>query len=445
VRIGPSASAAQGGPAQSALGTAGSAGLGLLASGLLINGYLVVVGRALPPKEYLYFGAFWSIALVAGLGVFLPLEQLLARLSVGGADRHALLRSGLAVGAVLVAVEIAVVLGCSRLLLPALGRHWSVLIALVAVCVVSALQFVVRGLLIGADRLRLYLAVLVADSFLRVAFAVFVARSFDRSTALFCWTLVAAIGIAHAVALVILLDSSGRNGGRVEPASAQPSGAAMLRAASGLLIGSLSAQVVLNAPPVLVAASARLAQQSAAGQFQAAFQLARLPLFAAVPLQTMLLPFMTRLFLADGGARLRSAAIRFTGGVLVIGLAAALAAAAVGPPALRILYGAGYHTAMGDFALLAVGVVGYLGMLVTTQALVAAQSHRSVALCWLIGLAAAGCTVALVPGLIRGAEAGFVAGSIGSWAAGTFLLSRRLRRGSQRAPAATAEPNRDER
>src|SRR3954469_9651377 len=54
--------------------------VGIVASGLLINAYLAIVARSLTASEYAYFGAFWSLAQVAGFGMFLSIEQQTARL-----------------------------------------------------------------------------------------------------------------------------------------------------------------------------------------------------------------------------------------------------------------------------------------------------------------------------------------------------------------------------
>ena len=67
------------------------------------------------------------------------------------------------------------------------------------------------------------------------------------------------------------------------------------RAVAPLLLGSLCAQVLLNGPPVLIPALAtNEAEITRAGQFIAAFTLARVPLFLVVPLQTALLPMPHR-------------------------------------------------------------------------------------------------------------------------------------------------------
>jgi O-antigen/teichoic acid export membrane protein len=391
---------------------------------------LIVVARALPPRDYLYFGAFWSLALLVGLGVFLPVEQLLARRSqqIG---RSALLRTGSLVAATMATVEIILIASCSVFFLPPLGNQWAIVVALMALCVVSAMQFVVRGILIGSDRLNTYLFVLVLDSFLRVALASGLAVASDKSTARFCWTLVGAIGLAHAAPLVAMRRGSdpspGARSGRGQTFRARDATKALVP----LLVGSLAAQTLLNGLPVVVAALARSTDQSAAGQFQAAFQLARIPLFAAVPLQTTILPYLARVLARVDDARVSALTVRLVGGVALAAALGSVGAGGAGPIALRFIDGSRYSAGRLDFAILGAGVVGYLALLVVAQALVAVDDHHMVGLAWSVGLAVAAIVFVFGAGLVRAAEVAFMLGSMSGGLAGTLLLVRALRQRSR--------------
>ena len=80
-----------------------------------------------------------------------------------------------------------------------------------------------------------------------------------------------------------------------------------------------SAQLLLNGPPVLVPALAQNELEvTRAGQFLAAFTLARVPLFLVVPLQTALLPMLTGVLHAgtDGAAPVL---VRLFAGLAVLG------------------------------------------------------------------------------------------------------------------------------
>jgi O-antigen/teichoic acid export membrane protein len=380
----------------------GVVGLSIVVSGLLVNAYLAVVARNLTPAEYGYFGAFWSLSLLIGFGAFLPVEQELARLTpgvaFGAATRVALALAG---------VELLVVLAASPLLLGPLGnRPWAV-VAVGALCLVSAGQFLVRGSLIGSGRLAWHGGLLVVDTALRVLFALGLGYAVATDSAGFAWTLVAAIAVAHLPVLFLL--PRGHAGG--VPTSD------FLRAVLPLLLGSVCAQLLLNGLPVVVAAVA--ADSDVAGRFLAAFLLVRVPLFVAVPLQTALLPSLTRL---SAQGRVVRALVRFAGVLVLLGLVGAAAAFAIGPWLVRLVFGASYVLGGSDLALMALGVTAHLGLIITTQALVASALHAKVAWSWLVGIAGAAVTFAVVPDLLLRAELSFLVGSGLGWLVGMGLL-----------------------
>src|SRR3954454_4532253 len=149
----------------------GITAVAVVASGLLVNVMLAVVARSVSTPEYAVFSAFWSVALVAGFGVFLPIEQWLATRqdspeSFGGDITHA---SRLV--AVMVGVEVVVVLCTVGTALWPRGGQWGMLGALAVLCVASGVQFLVRGALIALRRMDLYAAVLTLDIIIRLVLA----------------------------------------------------------------------------------------------------------------------------------------------------------------------------------------------------------------------------------------------------------------------------------
>lgn len=395
-----------------------------MASGLLVNAYLAVVARNLTPAEYGYFGAFWSLSLLVGFGAFLPVEQELARLSpsaaMGAATRVALGLAG---------VELLLVVAASPLLLDPLGGRPCAVVAVAALCLVSAGQFLVRGALIGSGRLAWHGALLVVDTALRVLFALGLGFAVVTDSAGFAWTLVAAIAVAHLPVLFVVSTSP-----TVRSSPGGVSTSDFLRSVLPLLLGSVCAQLLLNGLPVVVAATAT--DSATAGRFLAAFLLVRVPLFVAVPLQTALLPSLTKLS-QQGGRVLVRALAKLTAVLAVFGLVGAVFAGLVGPWLVRLVFGGSYVLAGGDLVLMAIGVVAHLGLIITTQALVASALHAKVARAWLVGIAGAAVTFALVPDLLLRAELSFLVGSGLGWFTGMFLLittgeDRRARRPGHR-------------
>jgi O-antigen/teichoic acid export membrane protein len=399
-------------------------GLAIVGSGLLVNAYLAIIARSVTAAEYAYFGAFWSLALVAGFGVFLPIEQETARLMQVPDRPRGLLRAALLTAALLAAVQVVLVAAAAPWLARAFGGHGVTVVAFGLLCLVSAGQFVVRGALIGMDRMGRYSLIILVDTVLRVTFAGGVALlAADPGSPAFAWTLVAAIGLAHAPQLFLLATRRTRLGQVPALGTHTVTVPEVRRAVAPLLLGSLCAQLLLNGPPVLIPALAQNeVEVTRAGQFLAAFTLARIPLFLVVPLQTALLPTFTTLLHTGDRAALRRILAGLAVGLAALGAAALALGYFVGPLLVGLIFGDQYVLGGRDVALLAVGVAGYIGLVLVTQVLVAAVRHRLVAVSWLAGVVVAALILATVPDLLLGAELAFLAGSITGWLVGTLLV-----------------------
>ena len=396
----------------------------IVVSGALVYGYLALIAHALSGGEYADFGAYWSIALIIGFGAFLPVELELARLLSSRPPGSRLPTGTMRAIGGLVAGTLLVVLATLPLLLPALGGA-GVVLALLAICVVSGGQFLLRGILLGSGRLHLHGSLLLLDAALRVgAAAAVVVLLPDAGPAAFAWTLVFAISLAHLPVLALLARSRSRS---PRPPSSGPDVAAgaFFAAIGALLIGTLCAQVLLNAAPVLVSGLATEATGDLADQFTATFTLVRLPLFVAVPLQSALVPLLTRLSTDGAVGALRRFVLTLAAGIAGLAVLGGLLGLTIGPPLVELLFGERYALPAGPTALLAVGSGLYLGLLVVSQALLASGLHRQVAIGWAIGLGAAGLAFALVPDLVLRAALGFTVGSGVALVWGVVVLLRR--------------------
>ncbi|GAA4803086.1 hypothetical protein GCM10023200_45380 [Actinomycetospora chlora] len=406
----------------------GAAGLGVLVSGLIVNVYLAVVARALPPAEYATFGSFWALALVLGFGAFLPLEQELARRLPLPGDRRALLRAAVGAAGVLTVIALLVLLVTLPVVSRSLDGDVSSLLALVALCVVSAGQFLVRGTLIGTDRLVRHALVMVLDAVARLGIAVAIFVVGGASASAFCWALVAAIALAH----VPQLPGAWRRAvawARPAPGPRPPATTrALTRDALPLLVGSVCAQLLLNGLPVLVVAEAGEGSEAAAGVFVAAFTLAKAPLSMVVPLQSAVVPTLTRLMAADRRAEVLLMLVK---GVAVLGAVAAVGVPLawwLGPSVVSLVFGPDYVIGGLDLAIILCGVLAHIGLVVVTQVHVARGRHRDVALSWTAGLVAAGLTFWLVPGVILSGEVAFGVGSaVGAVVSALILAASRRR------------------
>jgi O-antigen/teichoic acid export membrane protein len=414
----------------------GLVGLAIVGSGLLVNAYLAIIARSVSAAEYAYFGAFWGLALVAGFGVFLPVEQETARLMQVPDRPRGLLRASTLTASSLAAGQAVLVAAASPWLVRAFGGHPVTLVALTALCLVSAAQFVVRGALIGMDRMDRYALVMLLDSALRVVLAAGVALlAGSPGSPAFAWTLVIAIGLAHVPQLYLLATRRTRLGQVPALGTDTVTVSRVRRAVAPLLLGSLCAQLLLNGPPVLIPAlAANQLEVARAGQFLAAFTLARVPLFLVVPLQTALLPMLTGLLHSGDRAALRRVMLRIAIGLAGLGVVALVLGYLVGPLLVGLIFGAQYVLGGRDVALLAVGVAAYIGLVLVTQVLVAAVRHRLVAWSWLSGVVVAAVVLFAVPDLLLAAELAFLVGSTTGWLVATLLvLTTRRERELQRA------------
>jgi O-antigen/teichoic acid export membrane protein len=367
-------------------------------AGAFTYAYQAVVARSLTPAQYGGFGSYWSTALIVGFGGFLPVElELARRLQAPGTAR--LPRGARSATAALVVLSLAVVALAS----PALGR--TPLLPLLGICLVSGVQFLTRGLMLGTNRLPLHGTVLLVDSGLRVGLAALVAvLAGSAGVSTYAWTLVVAIAVAHLPVLAWLSR-------RVGAPAAEPPAREFRSAAGHLLVGTLCAQVLLNAAPVVVAAVASAGEAETAGRFIACFTLVRLPLFVAVPLQSALVPALTRVLASGETAKLRALVLRLAAGIAAVTAVAFAIGLGAGPFLVRLLFGGRYALSGPAIALLAVGSGLHLGLLVLSQTLVAGARHRLVALVWGAGLLVGAVVVAVVQGLVLRASLGFVVGS----------------------------------
>lgn len=396
----------------------GSVAVALVIAGLLVNVYLAVVARAMAPSDYLYFSAYWSISLVVGFGLFLPVEQELARVLPTSAAPARDVRGILWIVGALAGVEVVVIAAALPLLLHSLGGHVGIVGALAVLGVVSAGQFTLRGLLVGAGRMGTYAGVLIADSALRVGLAAMLSTLAHVGSSSYAWTLVAAIAISHLPLLFRNLRAPMRG--------QEPLARSAIRAkAAGiahLLAGSLAAQVLLNGLPALVALNPAEVDRAHAANFQAAFQLVRIPLFFAVPIQATIVPALVALL---GTASRRATArvvARFVALLAAVGAAGVLVAATLGPTLLRLVYGPRYHYGRADFVVLTCGVVLYLGLIVITQALVATERHADVSRTWVSGVVVAFVVYVVMPDPVTAAQTGLAAGAATGCAVGIYRL-----------------------
>lgn len=408
-------------------------------SGLSTYVLVVVVARAVGTHRYSEFSLFWTWVVVASLGAFLPLEQLVARRVAGSATAAAaLLRPALklsawiASGVVLVLAAVWLVAGGSTLTGVCL-----------VICIAGyAVQFVSRGVLAGTRDLRGYAIVVSIDAGVRAVGAVILWAGSVTAVAPYVGV-VTLSGTACAMAGALLIRHPGRSA--ASPADAEVSqdaaataGPALAAEAIRLTLAASCMQLLLNSA-VIVAGTSH-GESVAAGRLLAVAVLARVPVFA---FQLFQATYVARVA-AEAKAGHLAAVGRFVAKLGVVVAACAGLATAVawllGPVVVPLIFGASYTVSPGVAALVTAGVGIYLLAAVSNDIAVALGAHRAVAVAWPLGVLAAGAAFALLTGSLE--ERASWPLIIGGLVAVTLLAPAILRRlAGAPAAAVTEQPS----
>lgn len=387
-------------------------GLGAAVAGPSTYVLLVVVARAVGPGEYARFSLLWTAVVVASLGAFLPVEQVLARhaAAVDAAGVRRLLRLGTrraaGVGALTLAVLTALWVG-----------RWGVsgdAVAAVAVTAVAVAgfvwQFPARGVLGGTGTLRAYALVITVDAGGRALAALALWAAGVTNV----WPYAAAVaasalacGVVGARAAGAARPRTGTPGGPGAPAATGPT----TRVLAATIAAALSMQLLLNSAVVVAGVVATGDEVELAGVLLAVVVVARAPVFVFQSLQGAYVGAVARLAHArDAGlGRL----LRRLAALVGVTAAATLAVGAVaGPALLSTLFGPGYDVDRTTAAVAALGVACYLVASVTNDIAVALGEHRRLVPAWVGGVLVATLAAALVPDLALRTTVPLVAGSV---------------------------------
>lgn len=405
---------------------------GLLVTGLAGYGFVALSGHTLPARDAAAVAALYLLINLVGPGVFAALEQetnrsIGAELAAGGTV-DAVRRRAALVGGGLLVVVLAVLGGLAPVLVPTtLGGNTGLFLALLLGTVTSGLVYLARGLLAGTSRFAGYAATLAGEGAARLLPCV----------------LLALVGGADAVGYGLIFGAGSLFGvlagwpwlRRLDPPGALPAGpggptatttAEMARKLL-LLVGSTTLlQLLGNLAPIVVAG--RLTTNAAlAAAFTSAFVLARLPLTAFAPVQALMLPPLTAAAARGDLPAVRRLLLRIVAAAVAVGLLGTLAAGAIGPWAVRVLFGA--KVDLGAAMLAALGASTMLLMLglILQPGLVALGRHRIVAGSWALGAIVLVGLVFLPGDPLRAAIIGQIIGSglvVAGMVAGLFAALR---------------------
>ena len=363
-----------------------AAGLAVLGAASYV--YLSVSARTLSPQRFGEISVLYSLVYTAGAGAFVPIEQELAR---GLADRRArsqggrpLVRLATVLSGLYAAALVVLLLGTGPWTVPRLfDGSWGLLGCLALAVVGLWAVYLSRGVLAGADRFTDYGGQLAIEGGTRIVAVVVLATAGVTAVVPYGF----AIGGALLVAVALTVRPTAA---AVRPTSAgQPTPAAGVQELSSalgwLLVGSVLAQALVNAPPIAAKLLAHGGDSAAAGQVLTGTVLARLPLFAFAAVQAALLPGLAALLARGDRAGFYRGMTRLLAAAAALTAIAAVVAATVGERLLHLFFGDRYD--LGDDVLVQLTVASgvYIAAVIAGQSLLALRRYRTAAAGWAVG------------------------------------------------------------
>lgn len=404
-------------------------------AGITVYGFLGLTARVLGPVEYAPLSVLWSLVLIMGPGLFVPLEQELGRslagVGAGGPLAGSLVRRSVIVGTVVSAFVVTVALVGSQPLLEHLfGGSWALLAACCIAVPALAATHLLRGLLAGQGRFMPYAWLLGAEGVVRFVGAalLFLAGA----------TLVGEYGILVGLApLVAVVAVALASRPRIPPVREVVPWRRVIESVAYLLVGSLGLQVLINAGPLAVQLIGGGEQPDAAGRLLAGLVLTRVPLYMFQAVQAALVPELAAMGAASDHTSFRRGITRLLLAIGALTALGVLGAVTVGPAALSLLFGPEFTLTRLDLALLTLASCTLMGAQACGGALVSVHRHARAGLGWAAGVVVFGLAL-LWPGpLFLRVELALLAGSLASAVALGAALASTVRRQRRTEPAQT--------
>lgn len=359
-------------------------GIGLLVAGASAYGFQIIAFRVLGAQAYAALNGLWVTAFVLAPGLFLPLEQEVARAiahrrALGIGSRPLILRAGL-LGGVLVAGTLLVLIVSKSVIEAKLLRESDRLFAALLVVLVGfAIASLARGVLSGNGRFGRYGLMVGVDGAVRVLLALGVAAIGFGTLGWF--------GVVFCVA-PFLASIAGLVGAKHLGESGPHAPMNELSTAIGwLLLGSTFAQALSYSAYIGASVLATRTQDAELGAFIAGLFIARIPLLLFQAVQAALLPKLAGLLGHGRVAEFRHGLARLVVLVSTASVIGVLVALIVGPFLGRALFGAKFTLSGPSLAALTAGVCLVVIALTMAQAMIALQRYAVTALAWVVGVA----------------------------------------------------------
>lgn len=410
-------------------------GVGLVAGGVCTYAFLTITARALGPDRYAPFAAFWSLLVVGGPGLFIPLEQELGRAiavrrTLGQGSRPLVATAARGASLLVLVLGICITLAVGPLADHAFRGMRILVVALGAGLAVYAIEYLARGMLAGQARFRAYAVLAGGEGGLRAAIAGGLALFGTHVAGSYAFAVV--IGSLGAVALSL----TGRRG-LMRPGPST-SFAELSRAIGLLLVATTMLEVLISIGTLSIQVLADPTQQSAASRYLSSRAIAFIPLFVFTAVNITLLPRLSALAADARWRQFRHVLLRLVALAALFGGSAAVGVALLGPVAVSVLFGSGFQLGHFDFAVIGSTCAVIMVAQVLGGGHVALRRYGRVALSWTVGVVIFVCVTAIGSQLFVRVETGLLAGAVASMLCMAALLVTPMR---HPLAVATGEPS----
>jgi O-antigen/teichoic acid export membrane protein len=397
----------------------------MVVSGVLTYAFHVLAARTLGPSAYGQIAVLWGAIFLAAIVLFRPIEQTtshsIADRLARGEETASVLRSMLAISAGLLLLIVAAAAGAWGPLSDHLFDGDRTMTAmLLGGTLAYGLSYIVRGLVGGVRWFRGYGLGLLSDAIGRLAVAAPLVLVASKGLAAFALVAAGLVGTFVPLyygrrELAVLREQGAGSRFRAPSALGFAAPASLIAAADQLLV---------NGAPLFVVLGTGHAGKTAGVVF-AATMLVRAPVYVFQGLAASLLPNLTVLNAAER-ERFRAVVHRTALVLLGVGACIVLATAAVGPEAMRMLYGNAFGVGRGSLVLLGAGVACYLAASTFSQGLLALHCAGRAAAAWCGSAVAFIVLYVLLPGSQLGRiSAAFAGATLGGLVALWALLTNR--------------------
>jgi O-antigen/teichoic acid export membrane protein len=425
------------------------AGIGIAATALVTQAYFSLASHELSRHDYGGISLLWSSIFLVCSILYRPVEQMLSR-SIADRDTRGIrgnehLRVAAVIQLVLGVVFLVAALALrgplqDDLFSGASALYWVLVIAVPA----YAASYFARGFLAGSRRLALYGVLVFVESVSRGTFALLAVVGVATSQSF----VATGMAVAPVLSLLVVPWALGR---RVRAASmrdvrvAEAADVAALEEppaeteftlahgagfATAVLLIMVCEQAFLNAGPLIVKSAAGADATAIAGFAFNVVLIARAPLMLFQAIQTAILPHLTELSAGAAVADFRRSVAVTVRAIAAFAALVTLALLAVGPFAMRLLFGdTGFDYERLGLVAMGAGMGLYLVGATLNQAALARGRAAAAAACWLGSAAAyvALLTAPLFDDRVVQLEVAFLAGALVLCASLLWLYRTSLR------------------